>query len=742
MQNTRTTESPDATSIADNLQQQDSGPPGSRPRRHRTALACNACRVRKSRCNGRRPRCTLCERMGFECIYEMPNSSANLIVSKDIIAGLESRLEALENNVRQHNEQLGAGGAGTINHFATPTSPQSYLALEPTDPPTGAVVVSVLNQERDLQTDANETDGMAISLVDDDDYGYFGPSSNISLMRNISRAMARKGYVPEISSLSPTAPTDHPGTKAGTGKQRPRTSVGAGSASRLDMINPNYLPPDNETQALVSQYFANTGMLFPYIHESSFIETYQQLRQRQFRVQVRRTWLGLLNMILAMATCAAGRGQVDPHSSSTFMQSDAFYRRAQELCKTQMLRGTTLETVQYLLLTSQYLQGTQKAVQTWNTHGLAVKAALSIGLHSKIASSKLPLLQREMSKRTWYGCVILDRSLSMTYGRPSAIPEDYIKIDLPTPIPDDFGGGIGVAFYAATITLYKILWKIMGDLYGHNLACYEPSGTALSTQIHQLQDELNEWRQNLPINLQLVSAFNIGDINRDVPHLERCRFVLTLRYLNTQSLLFRPLLTEMLKDDFESCQSQDVSDQMQERLTQECVQSAEEIISIIHSVLTQKDLGNKFLGAWWFTTYYTFNAALVVFGSLLIPSNELDMKLGNTVCVERGRDTLRKAIDALVCLDDGNALVDRCVAYIRQLLRLVEEWIATLTVANAGSPMSQVLVDHTLADEATPNMSTGLLFQNDTEFRDEIELGPFVHNEFQRWFAATPWRNE
>ncbi|KAM5358999.1 hypothetical protein ACJZ2D_014824 [Fusarium nematophilum] len=690
MQNTRTTESPHATSTAEDLQQDDDGPSGSRPRRRRTALACNACRVRKSRCNGRRPRCTLCERMGFECVYEMPGSSANLIVSKDIIAGLESRLEALENKVRQHNEQLEAGGTGAADRCATPTSLQSYLASEPTDPPAGTVVVSVLNQEPDLQTDANETDGMAISLVDDDDYGYFGPSSNISLMRSISRAMAHKGYVPDISGPSPIARADyHTRTKSAMSEQQQRTSVSADSASRVDFINPNYLPPNDETQALISQYFANTGMLFPYIHEPSFIETYQQLRQRQFRTQVRRTWLGLLNMILAMATCTAGRGHVDPHSSSAFTKSDAFYRRAQELCKTQMLRGTTLETGKFhfplgtALTPTSPISSPHEPIPPRHTEGYPNVEYPRFSCQS----SSLDWFTLQDSLEQIASSPAGDESLSMTYGRPSAIPEDYIKIDLPTPIAVDSGGGVGVAFYTATI---------------------------------------------------------LGDINRHVPHLERCRLVLTLRYLNTQSLLLRPLLTEMLKDGCEDCQGQEIPKEVQESLIQECVQLAEEIIAIIHSVLTHEDLGNEFLGAWWFTTYYTFNAALVVFGSLLIPSNELDMKIGNMAYAERVRETLQKGTDALVRLDPGNTLVDRGVAYIRQLLRLVEEWIACLTTANHGSPMNRDLVDNgALAEAANSDLSPGIsLFQNGTEFTDEIELGPFVHNEFQRWFAATPWRNE
>jgi hypothetical protein len=95
-------------------------------------------------------------------------------------------------------------------------------------------------------------------------------------------------------------------------------------------------------QRLIRAYFANMGLLFPYIHEQEFLETYHGFRASGFRTNVRRTWLGLLNMILAMATCTSC--WEDSGSELHFEQSDVYYRRAQELCQMQMLRGTTLET--------------------------------------------------------------------------------------------------------------------------------------------------------------------------------------------------------------------------------------------------------------------------------------------------------------------------------------------------------------------------------------------------------------
>jgi hypothetical protein len=58
---------------------------------------------------------------------------------------------------------------------------------------------------------------------------------------------------------------------------------------------------------------------------------------------------------------------------------------------------------------SQYLQGTDRSIETWNVHGLAVKAAYQLGLHSPNALILYQNPEREIRKRTWFGCVLLDR---------------------------------------------------------------------------------------------------------------------------------------------------------------------------------------------------------------------------------------------------------------------------------------------------------------------------------------------
>ena len=188
-------------------------------------------------------------------------------------------------------------------------------------------------------------------------------------------------------------------------------------------VNMYALPSEDHTWALIREYFQKTGQLMPFIHEESFCDTYFQMKRNHFTM-ARRTWLGLLNIILAMATTLSVEGYES--TEERIEESEVYYQRANALCDKESTRNISLELgeswslhlfeieltqfpVQYLLVLGQYLQGTQKSVQAWTVHGLAITTALQLGLHSPRTNSEFPLLESEIRKRVWYGCILLDR---------------------------------------------------------------------------------------------------------------------------------------------------------------------------------------------------------------------------------------------------------------------------------------------------------------------------------------------
>jgi hypothetical protein len=178
-----------------------------------------------------------------------------------------------------------------------------------------------------------------------------GPSSNIAFTRHISRAVGRLSRVDHqyatprtneslqldgglMSVSRPPSPSRPEGSARGT--QR---------TPRKQQVSIYALPPEEETLDLIQRYFSNTGLFFPYLHEESFMETYQNLRRTNF-TKTRKTWLGLLNMVLAFATSTTVSDDLSAEKRAEI--SDVYYQRALGLCDKQIFRGTSVELGEYL----------------------------------------------------------------------------------------------------------------------------------------------------------------------------------------------------------------------------------------------------------------------------------------------------------------------------------------------------------------------------------------------------------
>ena len=288
--------------------------------------------------------------------------------------------------------------------------------------------------------DEDTVDGMgAITFADEQTSGFFGnltlfmvslnqlsisvgPSSNTAFFRHIVNAMgtvmsAEVQNLPHIASWNASARTISRPASPSQHSIEPLSAIGTDEC---------VLPPESEVFRLIDLYFSNTGMLFPYLHKESIVETYHEMKSSQFR-NVRRSWLCILNVIMAFATCVSENLLESIVIRTT--AAEVFFRRALALSRDITYVPANLErckyfkdfdcdlliynfdwiVVQALLLITQYLQGTQRSAQTWSLHGITVQAALQIGVQSKELSSIFSPVEQEMRNRCWHMCVTLDR---------------------------------------------------------------------------------------------------------------------------------------------------------------------------------------------------------------------------------------------------------------------------------------------------------------------------------------------
>lgn len=232
------------------------------------------------------------------------------------------------------------------------------------------------------------TDGMAALSIKPEGAGYFGASSSVVPLRalfdhgfdlNLPVRSARSGGIPLKEQLLQSAPSG--------------------------LIE----------QAFIDAYFLNYHSSYPFVHEPTFRAQFHEPSLRPHG----NAWQILLNTILALGAWSIGDDSSDLDIT--------FYQEARGCLQQALVFETgNLTLVQALLLLSNYAQKRNKPNTGWNLLGLAVRMAMSLGLHKEFPGWKISLLQREIRRRLWWGVFIFDSGAAKTFGRPILLPEEDV----------------------------------------------------------------------------------------------------------------------------------------------------------------------------------------------------------------------------------------------------------------------------------------------------------------------------
>ncbi|KPI35291.1 putative transcriptional regulatory protein [Cyphellophora attinorum] len=459
------------------------------------------------------------------------------------------------------------------------------------------------------------------------------PSSNIYFLRQISNALSSPLLSPQMVDRQHSSTLSRPLLSVPASPRQNTRVISTAGSNPVDMY---LLPPADYGLRLLELFFADSGTLFPYIHREGLLASYQALF-RQKPPSIPGTFMCLLNTIFAMATYHSSRDELDHHDA--LLESDVFYSRAKLLASKLDLEHTDTQTVQALLLMHQYCMATQRSAQIWTSHAATIRVAIQLGLHSASRLRSLSPIEAEVRKRIWFGCIILDRTLSTTFGRPPAIPNSFVRLPLPenmtldalskgeavdsTASDGDFGS---VYLFTATSELYLLQGEIIEHLYGNNLED-DPDIQASESLTHVMNFErkLIAWKRNLPARLQktpwLYQRHSDHANTSKTSNFDRLSVVMALRYLNARLLLRRTLLMLCLKggehllpDGTFTHEERSYFDKVVINEITICESDAFEVLQIISSTNPYPSLRTS----WWFSAYYCFTAALTVFSCLLL----------------------------------------------------------------------------------------------------------------------------
>lgn len=561
------------------------------------------------RCDGQRPTCSSCQAFAFDCQYEPSETATNIVVRKDYVSDLEQRVTSVERSLQRLNDVVQGHLAPCVtndNHHDQSRSTNTGRPPAPTTNFMQSNETAAIGLEEPQDEDAT-TNGMAMTFAEERTSAFFGESSNINFTQLLLRAIAAvHRATPTLATMTDKELTLGESTAASFPKGQTH-SISLSSDPSITA-----LPSTEEMDHLLDLYFNTAGTVFPFIHEQTMRSTYAECKRNKF-TKARRTWLGTLNMIFATAT-TTDRDRA-PSARERSAKSDAFYKRALGLCGELSKRVISLEIVHYLLLVVLYCQGTQRSTQAWNNHGLVIRSAMALGLHSTSTGNSLDPVQLEHRNRTWVVIYCLDKVLSAAFGRPASVPDEQVVIRDPIwgtpPAHADVthnDGDLPRQFLAVSFRLYQVMSSSLAKQYSANIEHDDPDLDDMASlkASGELRKTLRLWAGSLPPYLRLCGPeLNMPSENS---HVNRLRVIITLRYHNLGILIHKPLLSATISNIFlkERVPGETPPYLMQLAMAEahECVRSAENTIDIVFKIVSVDPSSNNNLGMAFYTLYY------------------------------------------------------------------------------------------------------------------------------------------
>ncbi|EGU86233.1 hypothetical protein FOXB_03255 [Fusarium oxysporum f. sp. conglutinans Fo5176] len=483
------------------------GPP---PKRRKTQLACNCCRVRKTKCDGGRPVCYACEKRGTreDCLYEEGSLKTR-------------KLELLEKGHDPGHTRLEDGSQHISNLWDPLLRPSPFSGSGTMDRSGGpdVLVQSTTHAARsqstlrvDSPSQAKSPDALAtVSTRVHHRNLLYGASSTIAF---VERVLLTTGETNKFDD----------GSKASEDDGRPVThTIGQPGPQTERLAGLELLPIRRVSDKYLQSFWDIVHPVFPILHRPTFARFYGLLWEpTSLKTDITvddPVMLATLNLVLAIGcrfTECADLG-------SRALQADQFYQRARGLVPIDSLDVESLPIVQLLLLTAVHLQSTRYSSRCWNIVGLAMRVAQSLGLHLNQTSATRNQLEREMRRRIWYTCVTLDRLMCTTFGRPAMLSHSSL-VPLPLMVDDEYlledGEGTQPAATLCRMGLFVYTVKLL-DILNEMLHCfYAEAGHAQVVTIgnHQersmpdlhemlrLNSKLDQFLEALPSNLRLQTV--------------------------------------------------------------------------------------------------------------------------------------------------------------------------------------------------------------------------------------------
>ncbi|KAE8416450.1 fungal-specific transcription factor domain-containing protein [Aspergillus pseudocaelatus] len=311
----------------------------------------------------------------------------------------------------------------------------------------------------------------------------------------------------------------------------------------------NHSRPDPQVERkLVDIFFSRVHPRYPFLDKFNFDEFYHSYQGSRDMRSVGPSKLFQLHMVLAIS---ARIMQLHPEMGGN-INPEFYYSNATRYAD-EALQVPGLERVQSLLLLALYILRTPGSISSlggWHIIGFAVRYAVELGMHRNIKCGG-PRAQDpyriEIRRRVFWSAYVLDRAVSLTLGRPFALSENDIDVDLPYALEQSPVNGKKIQYNesSAALTetktsnlssfvhlcrLRQLESRIKQELYSASTPTTMQDYSYDAT-IDSYRQELLEWLNNIPFKFTSDGQVQEGYSLYDTPEFFRIQYSKALRML-------------------------------------------------------------------------------------------------------------------------------------------------------------------------------------------------------------------
>ncbi|OGM41092.1 hypothetical protein ABOM_010421 [Aspergillus bombycis] len=478
----------------------------------RPAQVCDRCRVKRVKCDGRRPKCGKCERAGAECsvsvrLKRRTTPRGYIEPTEELIQQLTQELES----ARDQLQLLSAREEGLHETITSQKKEIEQLRELVTAPRPGGYTA---HGERD--SNGSVVAHLGRLVLGDGNSEFFAGSTTgvhfvLSAQQLYQTTFSSQEHFPEClfrlhilrPSGSPVA-FEQPISVASCLGDVHLTSGNSFESLRNHLRNVGVVA----VRGAFDKYQQCWGILYPVLLSKQFLDAFDDTINDTWTTSMephlRVPFLLQVYALIALESIHGNTAATESGRLSYHLDTILSNLLGQMPCRGDIL------SLQGLILYLLYLQMTSQHSLAVRVCGMVVRLAQSLGLHRHTRRFKHSPGESELRRRIWWSVYVLDVQSSILYGLPRNIQAADTDTDLPTntdyddmhsdqlsyPLP---GETTHIEPFLQYVNLTQILSRCLEQMY---TTTNRRGGVA---KIFRLQRELDLWKQNAQSSLPNIA---------------------------------------------------------------------------------------------------------------------------------------------------------------------------------------------------------------------------------------------